>query len=141
MHHRGKTRRQVLQTALALIGAIALIVGCAAVIALLTNGSTPRHPTALAGVTAISADPDPDPATGPVTAPLSLPAVVPSVAPAAALTYTVKPGDNLTIIAAWFHLHGYGALYDANEAVIGANPSLIHPGQVITISSQGMTVG
>lgn len=53
----------------------------------------------------------------------------------------MKPGDNFTVIAAWFHLHGYGVLYDANEAVIGANPSLIRPGQVITISSQGMTVG
>ena len=34
-----------------------------------------------------------------------------------------------------------GALYDANKTVIGGNPSLIHPGQTITISSQGMTIG
>ena len=61
-------------------------------------------------------------------------------APAVPATYTVKPGDNLSIIAAWFHLHGYGALYDANKAVIGANSSLIHPGQVITISATGVTI-
>jgi nucleoid-associated protein YgaU len=57
------------------------------------------------------------------------------------VTYTVKPGDNLTVIAAWFHLHGYGDLYDANKSVIGANPALIRPGQVITVSSAGLTIG
>jgi nucleoid-associated protein YgaU len=55
------------------------------------------------------------------------------------LTYVVQPGDNLTVIAAWFHMHGYGELYDANLAVIGSDPDLIHPGQRITISSTGMT--
>jgi hypothetical protein len=55
------------------------------------------------------------------------------------LTYVVKPGDNLTIIAAWFHLHGYGALHDRNKAAIGAEPNLIHPGLRITISDRGMT--
>jgi hypothetical protein len=51
----------------------------------------------------------------------------------------VQPGDNLSVIAAWFNLHGYGALYEENKAVLGDNPSLIHPGQRITISSGGMT--
>jgi LysM repeat protein len=57
-----------------------------------------------------------------------------------AITYTVKPGDNLTVIAAWFHLHGYGALYQWNKQVIGSNPNLIYPGQRITVSAAGNTM-
>ena len=53
---------------------------------------------------------------------------------ATSITYTVKPGDTLSGIAAWFWLHGYGALYEANKAVIGANPNLIFPGERITIA-------
>ncbi|MDP9117492.1 MAG: LysM peptidoglycan-binding domain-containing protein [Actinomycetota bacterium] len=60
---------------------------------------------------------------------------------AAPLTYTVKPGDNLSVIAAWFKLHGYGGLYEANKAVLGDNPDLIHPGQTITVSGTGLTTG
>jgi nucleoid-associated protein YgaU len=51
------------------------------------------------------------------------------------ITYTVKAGDTLSGIATWFRLHGYGALYDANRAVIGSNPNLIFPGERITISN------
>lgn len=51
------------------------------------------------------------------------------------------PGDNLTKIATWFRLQGYGDLYEANKAVIGNNPDLIYPGQRITIANGGMTVG
>jgi nucleoid-associated protein YgaU len=53
----------------------------------------------------------------------------------ARITYTVKAGDTLSGIAKWFKLHGYGALYDANRAVIGSNPNLIFPGERITISN------
>lgn len=63
-----------------------------------------------------------------------LPVVVPPV------TYVVQPGDNLIIIAKWFDLHGFGELYEANKAVLGANPDLIYPGQVITISAAGVTM-
>jgi nucleoid-associated protein YgaU len=49
-------------------------------------------------------------------------------------TYTVKAGDTLSGIAEWFKLHGYGALYAVNEAVIGSNPNLILPGERITIT-------
>ncbi len=52
----------------------------------------------------------------------------------------VKRGDNLTVIAAWFHQHGYGHLYELNKAVIGDNPDLIFPGQKITIAHGSMTV-
>lgn len=57
------------------------------------------------------------------------------------LTYVVQPGDNLWSIAAWFKMQGYADLYARNKAVLGDNPELIHPGQRITISAQGMTTG
>lgn len=53
------------------------------------------------------------------------------------ITYVVKPGDNLSSIAQWFHLHGYGALYQWNRKVIGGNPNLIFPGERITVSASG----
>ena len=54
------------------------------------------------------------------------------------LTYIVKPGDTLFTIAAWFHQHGYGGLYEKNKAVLGGDPDLIRPGQRITLSATGM---
>lgn len=54
------------------------------------------------------------------------------------VTYAVKGGDTLSGIAVWFRLHGYGDLYAANAAVIGANPNLIFPGEQITISGAGV---
>jgi nucleoid-associated protein YgaU len=65
-------------------------------------------------------------------------------APAAAkppITYVVKKGDNLSVIAAWFKLHGYGALYEANKSLIGDNPNLIFAGQRLTIANGTMTIG
>ncbi len=50
------------------------------------------------------------------------------------VAYTVRPGDTLSGIADWFKLHGYGALYAANVAVVGSNPNLINPGERITIT-------
>ena len=58
----------------------------------------------------------------------------------APITYTVRRGDTLSGVAAWFKLHGYGNLYAANAKVIGANPNLIHPGERITIGSHVMKV-
>lgn len=50
-------------------------------------------------------------------------------------TYTVKPGDCLWNIAKKFYGDGslYTKIYNANKSVIGANPNLIYPGQVLTI--------
>lgn len=42
--------------------------------------------------------------------------------------YTVKNGDNLSVIAARYHLSSWNTLYDMNRDIIGANPNLIHPG-------------
>lgn len=60
-----------------------------------------------------------------------------AVAPTAAAprTYTVQPGDNLSAISQRFYgnANRYTDIYNANQGVIGPNPSLIHPGQVLTI--------
>jgi len=61
--------------------------------------------------------------------------------PSASVVYTVKRGDNLSSIAWWFHVHGYGPIYDANRHVIGADPDLIFPGQQIKIIGARMKVG
>lgn len=82
-----------------------------------------------------------------MTTPVTFDAVSPSApsAPAASIaeaTHVVAPGDSLWAITA--DLLGEGAsdadiaqwwpqLYEANRDVIGANPSLIHPGQELAI--------
>lgn len=58
-----------------------------------------------------------------------------SPAPAAAQTYTVVKGDCLWNIAKKFYGNGskYSVIYNANRSVVGGNPNLIYPGQVLTI--------
>lgn len=58
-----------------------------------------------------------------------------SPAPAASQTYTVVKGDCLWNIAKKFYGNGskYTVIYNANKSVIGGNPNLIYPGQVLTI--------
>lgn len=50
-------------------------------------------------------------------------------------TYTVVRGDCLWNIAKKFYGNGsqYTKIYNANKSVIGGNPNLIYPGQVLTI--------
>ncbi|MCD7810359.1 MAG: LysM peptidoglycan-binding domain-containing protein [Ruminococcus sp.] len=52
-------------------------------------------------------------------------------------TYTVKSGDCLWNIAKKYYGSGskYTVIYNANKSVIGSNPNLIYPGQVLTIPS------
>lgn len=80
--------------------------------------------------------PGPGPSPGPLPGPT--PPIPPPPGPApgpAAVTYTVRAGDNLSLISQ----RHYGTqarwkdIYAANRAVIGANPNLIRPGQVLTI--------
>lgn len=49
--------------------------------------------------------------------------------------YIVKKGDCLWNIAKKFYGNGaqYTKIYNANRGVIGGNPNLIYPGQVLTI--------
>jgi len=50
-------------------------------------------------------------------------------------TYTVKSGDCLYNIAKKIYGSGadYRKIYDANQGLVGGNPNLIYPGQVLTI--------
>lgn len=50
-------------------------------------------------------------------------------------TYTVKQGDCLWNIAKKYYGDGslYTKIYNSNKKIIGSNPNLIYPGQVLTI--------
>lgn len=48
------------------------------------------------------------------------------------ITYKVKPGDNLTSIARKFDTT-WQKIYEKNRNVIGTNPNLIRPGQILKI--------
>lgn len=52
--------------------------------------------------------------------------------------YTVKKGDCLWNIAKKFYGKGakYTVIYNANKKIIGGNPNLIYPGQVLTIPKE-----
>lgn len=56
-------------------------------------------------------------------------------APKTETTYTVKSGDTLWRIAKKYLGDGsrWPQLYEANRSVVGSNPNLIYPGQVLTI--------
>lgn len=58
-----------------------------------------------------------------------------SPAPTGTQSYTVVRGDCLWNIAKRFYGNGakYTVIYNANKGVIGSNPNLIYPGQVLTI--------
>ncbi len=52
---------------------------------------------------------------------------------ARARTYTVRAGDTLSGIAAGLGLSDWRPLYEANKSVIGPDPNLIRPGQLLTV--------
>ena len=92
--------------------------------------AAPAAPAAPAAVEAPAAAP----AAPAVEAPAAAPAAAPVAAPkAAAGTYTVVPGDSLSLIAAKLGVAGgYQAIAAANTDII-YNVDLIFPGQVLTI--------
>lgn len=55
--------------------------------------------------------------------------------PTQPISYTVVKGDCLWNIAKKFYGSGskYTVIYDANRDIVGGNPNLIYPGQVLTI--------
>ena len=61
----------------------------------------------------------------------------PAAKPAAAVgdTYTVKSGDSLSKIAKAHYGDAmkWKQVYEANKALIGANPDMIQPGQQLTL--------
>ncbi|CCH89294.1 Peptidoglycan-binding lysin domain protein (modular protein) [Modestobacter italicus] len=79
------------------------------------------------GTTAAAATAAPAPAAAPVQA------AAPVAAPAAAGSYTVVRGDTLAKIAA-AHGEPWRALYERNVGVIGGNPNVLVPGQVLATS-------
>lgn len=56
-------------------------------------------------------------------------------APDSSKTYTVRKGDSLWAIAKRNYGSGtkWRTIYDANKSVVGSNPNLIYPGQVLTL--------
>lgn len=164
-HNPGLTRRPTLLALL--IGGLVLAGGIALIVITSGSGSKSNGPVradaamvtspAAAPSSSVASSPAPVATLSPATAPASVSTAPKSAStpspkstkssaaprPAASvkpLTYTVKRGDNLTIIARWFHLHGYGNLYEQNRSVIGNDPDLIFAGEKITISARGMTV-
>ncbi|MCZ2820252.1 LysM domain-containing protein [Modestobacter sp. VKM Ac-2977] len=64
------------------------------------------------------------------------PAVVAAPAAAQVAQYTVQPGDTVARIAA-AHGQPWQAFYQRNVGVIGSNPNVITPGQVLAVSGTG----
>ena len=58
-------------------------------------------------------------------------------APPRRRTYTVRKGDTLSAIAQRLGLSSWHALYEANRDLIGPDPDLIRPGQVLVVPSGG----
>ena len=61
--------------------------------------------------------------------------VAPAGPAAAAKTHVVRAGDSLSKIAAMYYgsMHQWPRIYNANRSVVGPNPNLILPGQVLVI--------
>ena len=59
--------------------------------------------------------------------------VIPSTNTKGTVTYTVQKGDNLTKIAKKYNTT-WQKIYEDNKDVIGSDPNLIKPGQVLTIN-------
>lgn len=81
----------------------------------------------------------------PVASPVSASAASPTTADAAAGTVTVRAGDSLWSITAGLLPPGaddariaaaWPLLYDANRDVVGPDPGLIHPGDVLTVPAE-----
>ena len=157
---RGPRRRANVAAVLLFLGTVVLVAGAAVAVALPSSmmfwrGSA--HPTAepayATSAPSATSSPSGAPASSPpspsglsTTAPSASP-TPPSKQPATprrkrtAITYTVKRGDTLSGIAAWFKLHGYQQLFTKNRGVIGSDPDLIRPGERITINRDGaMTI-
>jgi LysM repeat protein len=70
----------------------------------------------------------------PEVAPAPAPEVAPAATPVSSTTeYTVKPGDYLIKIAKEKGIKNWREIYNLNKKVIGPNPNIIKPGQVLQL--------
>ncbi|GAA2115712.1 hypothetical protein GCM10009759_60810 [Kitasatospora saccharophila] len=100
-----------------------------------TPAPSPTGSTAAPDASAPSATPTPAPTPDPAapTAPDPAASAVPAAA-ASAQPYTVTTGDTLAAIAREHALGGgWSELYRSNQQVVGENPDLIRPGQVLDL--------
>jgi LysM repeat protein len=82
-------------------------------------------------------DSDPAPAPAPAVTPAPAPAVTPaSITSPSASKYVVVPGDYLSKIGANVG-EDWHQLYDENHGVVGVDPNLIFPGQVLAVHATG----
>jgi LysM repeat protein len=87
---------------------------------------------ALTAAAAATPAAQPDPARPPASAPQGTPS-----APVTVGTYTVRAGDNLSVIAMrQRYPGGWQRLYAHNRTTVGQDPDLIHPGQVLRLPSR-----
>ncbi|MER5638008.1 transglycosylase family protein [Kitasatospora sp. NPDC002227] len=104
-----------------------------------TTPATPAMPADPAAPPAASAPATTPPSTPvtPVTPPVTAPAA-PQIPAAPAVPtpgdYTVVEGDTLSGISNTYHLGGWQHVYAQNLGTVGADPDLIHPGQVLHLS-------
>jgi hypothetical protein len=79
--------------------------------------------------------PPPPPAPAPPPPPPP-PPPAPAPAPPPGRTVVVRPGDSLSKIASrfWEPWITWQSIYNANRGIIGGNPNLIRPGQVLVIA-------
>jgi hypothetical protein len=97
--------------------------------ACLSVGGAPT--AAVAAAPAASPAAQPNPARPPASAPQRT-----WTAPVTVRTYTVRAGDNLSVIAMRHRYPGdWQRLYAHNRTTVGPDPDLIHPGQVLRLPS------
>lgn len=89
-------------------------------------------PSPLTNIPDLTPTPSPTPTPTPTPAPTPAP-VTAAPAPAPQRTYTVRRGDNLSVIAQrYYGWQNWQKIYNANHGKI-RNPNLIYPGQVLVI--------
>lgn len=104
------------------------------------KGETPRLVSQPAPAPAVP-QPSPAPPPPPGPPPIPIPKVPqpkpssPIAPPAGSKTHTVKSGETLSKLSALYYgkPNFWPRIYEANKGLIGLNPNLIRPGQVLTI--------
>jgi nucleoid-associated protein YgaU len=92
----------------------------------------PIHPVAAKPMVHSSVTPSITTITPSSPAPIAAPVVTPTVHNPKTMFYTVKAGDNLTVIANWFHVNR-AKFYRDNIRTVGTDWNLIFPGQKLRV--------